>query len=91
MATVPIKYKLMLVGKTGDEKSCFGNFVLGRESSVTSSGLEVATDKEAADSVTVDEGTRLFLRLTNGKSCCCDGCNFSYMLNLTYMYIYVVN
>ena len=91
MAIVPIKYKLMLVGKTvtGDEKNCFGNFGLGRESFVTSSALEVATDKEAADFVTVDEGTRLSLRLTNGKSCCCDGCNLSYMLNLTY--IYVVN
>ena len=49
-------------------KSCFGNFVLGRESFVTSSGLEVATDNEATDSVTVDEGTRLFLRLTKARA-----------------------
>ena len=64
LAAVP-KYKVMLVGKTGAGKSSFGNFVLGRESFVTSSGLEVVTAKAAADSVMV-EGHELYVVDTPG-------------------------
>ena len=64
VASVP-KYKLMMIGKTGAGKSSFGNFVLGRESFLTSEGLEVVTAKAAADSVMV-EGYEVYIVDTPG-------------------------